>query len=60
MDILTSHLIPLIAELEITPISKNEFVTRAKKYPQHDYLRQLIQMIQFNSAYKIGDDIILN
>ena len=60
MNILTSHLKPLINELESTPISKKEFVTRAKKYTEQSNLSTLIQMLQFHSAYRCGDEIILN
>jgi len=59
-NLITLHLAPLSPVLENSPISKDEFIRRAKNYPQHDNLRQLIQMIQFNSAHKIGDEIILN
>jgi len=59
-NLLASYLSPLSPVLESKPISKDEFINRAKNYPQFDNLRQLIQMIQFNSAYKIGDEIILN
>jgi len=59
-NLITDQLKPLGTVLENIPISKKEFINRAKTFSDKQNLLTLLQMVQFNSAYKIGDDIILN
>jgi len=53
---------PLAALLSKDPVSKKDFVRIAheKIKPDQRKLLDLLQMIQFTQAYRIGEDLVLD
>jgi hypothetical protein len=62
MHILSDMLKPLAVLLSKDPVSKKDFVRIAheKVKPEQRRLLELLQMIQFTQAYRIGEDLVLD
>ena len=62
MHILSDMLKPLAALLSKDPVSKKDFVRIAheKAKPEQKKLLDLLQMLQFSQAYRIGEELVLD
>ncbi len=61
MHILSDMLKPFASLLSKDPVSKKDFVKIAheKATPTQQRLLNLLQMLQFSHAYRIGEDLVL-
>jgi len=60
MNIITAQLQPLAKILGETPVPKDEFVKKAHEACKKKGIVNLLQMIEFRLAYRVGDEIVLN
>lgn len=59
MNIVTAQLTPLSPLLSKDPIPKREFVQKARSYKSKRGIVNLLEMIEFNEAFLMGDEIVL-
>lgn len=59
MNLITAQLTPLSPLLSKDPIPKREFVQKAHSFKTKRGIVNLLEMIEFNEAYLMGDEIVL-
>ena len=59
MNIITAQLTSLSPLLSKDPMPKREFVQKAHTFTKKRSLLNLLEMIEFNEVFLIGDDIVL-
>ncbi|HXR84315.1 MAG TPA: hypothetical protein VN722_08405 [Hanamia sp.] len=59
MNIITAQLTSLSPLLSKDPIPKREFVQKAHTFTKRRGVVNLLEMIEFNEAFLLGDEIVL-
>lgn len=59
MNIITAQLTPLMPILSENPISKPEFIKKAHETSTRKGIVNLLELIDFQHAYRHGDEIVL-
>jgi hypothetical protein len=59
MNIITAQLTALSPLLSKEPMPKREFVKKAHTFTKRRSIVNLLEMIEFNEAFLLGDEIVL-